>query len=305
MFSPQAVRVVHNNVNDDSSFLELFYLSTSFKPSLKYYESTNELEEIEKEDDFIFAHFKDGVVYFRIPQFNLTQIFYQRSVDDKSMRICELWESWFNCIQRLQTNQSLKGVVIDVRKNPGGSSSDFQYVLGALINGNNDKGKTHLIGYFREKTGIGRYDYSQLSSFLTPIYNKEHVVVDVPIIVLVNNLSVSMAEMICLSAKQLTNGYTIGTRTFGAFSPSSNSYAITYAGNVGDPTLASDKEELSYFAPFYIDIPTYAFLSLDKQVIDGIGIEPDEEIFLDWEEHLTSGKDNQLDRALEYIRTGK
>ena len=306
-FTPQAKRVVESISYDYSSFAELFYLSTFFKPSLKYYESTNELLEVEKEDDYIFAHFNDGVVYFRIPQFNLTQIFSQRNVDDKSMRIYGLWKSWFNCIQRLQTNNTLKGVVIDLRNNPGGLASDFQYVLGALINGNNDKGKSHFIGYFREKTGIGRYDYSCLYKCSFPIFDKEHVVVDVPIVVLVNNLTGSMAEMVCLSAKQLINGYTIGTRTFGAYSPSvsDNSYAFTYAGNVGDPSLATDEERLSYFAPFYIDIPTYAFLSLDKQVIDGMGVEPDDEVHLDWKKHSEFGVDYQIDRALEYIRTGK
>lgn len=94
------------------------------------------------------------------------------------------------------------------------------------------------------------------------------------------------------------------TKTYGAFSPLiDGSYAITYAGNVGDPSLADSKEKISYFAPFYIRLPAAAFLSLDKKFIDGTGVEPNEVVRLDYEKHKARGKDNQLDRALEYIRT--
>ena len=111
-----------------------------------------------------------------------------------------------------------------------------------------------------------------------------------------------MAEITCLAAKQLKNGYVIGTKTLGAFSPSlDNSYAISYAGNVGDPALAGD-DKTSYFAPFFIDIPTSAFLSLDNQVVDGSGIIPNEIIHIDRLSHLLFDEDAQLNRALEYIR---
>lgn len=306
IISPQIVRVVQNIVYNDASFVELFYLVGLFKPSLNYYENKNELDELLQEDDYIFARFKDDVVYLRLPQFNLTQSFEARGYDDKNDRIYKLWNNWFNCIQRLQSNNALKGIIIDLRNNKGGKSSDYQYVLGALLYGDIFDGQYRKIGYLRDKSGIGRFDFSQLYPLAMPIYSKQHVAVEVPIIVLANTISASMAEITCLSAKQLKNGYVIGTETYGAYSPSlDNSYAFTYAGNVGDPSLADTEEKLSYFAPFFIDIPTSAFLSLDEQVMDGTGIEPNEIIHLDYSEHQQSGKDNQLDRALEYIRTGK
>ena len=256
-----------------------------------------------EDEDFIFSRFKDGIVYLRIPLFNLTQAFLTREVNEKSDNICKLWESWYDCVQKLCSDGTLKGIIIDVRNNPGGTSNDYQYVLGALHYGNETYGgQRHQIGYLREKSGIGRHDFSRLQPFTLPVYEKEHKAIESPIVVLSNGISASMAEITCLAAKQLNNGYVIGTKTYGAFSPSlDNSYAITYSGNVGDPALAGD-EKTSYFAPFFIDIPTSAFLSLDNQFVEGSGIIPNEIVHLDWNSHLMLGKDAQLNRALEYIR---
>lgn len=303
VIAPQITRFVEDNIDSLSTVLELYYLLTSFKPTLKYYERNNEIEEMVEEEDFIFSRFKDGIAYLRIPIFSLTQAFLKREVDEKEDRICKLWESWYDCIQRLCSEGSLKGIIIDVRNNPGGTSNDYQYVLGALHYGNETYGsQRHQIGYLREKSGIGRHDFSRLQPFTLPIYEKEHKAIESPIVVLSNVISASMAEITCLAAKQLKNGYVIGTKTYGALSPSlDNSYSITYSGNVGDPALAGD-EKTSYFAPFFIDIPTSAFLSLDNQVIDGTGIVPNEIVHIDWKSHMLLDEDAQLNRALEYIR---
>ena len=300
--SPQVIRVVKNS----SGIIELYYLVTSFKPTLKYYDDNEELKEFAQEKEYIFACFKDGIVYFRLPIFNLTQTFEERSLDESKERIYKIWESWFNCIKNLHASNYLKGVIIDVRNNTGGSSYDYQHVLGALHNGDSEfSGQHHKIGYLREKSGVGRLDFSRLQPFTLPV-GKEHISIEVPIVILANDISASMAEITCLSAKQLKNGYVIGTKTYGAFSPSvDNYYAITYAGNVGDPSLAESEEKISYFAPFFIDIPTSAFLSLDNQFVDGAGVEPDEIVPLNHLEHRFLGKDNQLDKALEYIRSTK
>lgn len=279
-------------------------------PTLKYYNSKGDLVEFIQEGYYIFAQFKGGIAYFRLPEFNLIQTFKERNHNKSKDKIYQLWESWFNCIQNLQSTNSLNGIIIDLRTNDGGNELDYQYVLGALHNGNSDNGRAHKFGYHREKSGIGRLDFFKPVPWFLPIYGKEHVVVEAPIVVLVNGHTHSMAEITSLSAKQLKNGYVIGTKTFGAFSPSSeitdsndSNVKTYYAGDVGDPSLADEEEKDSYFAPFFIKIPSFAFLSLEKQVLEGIGVEPDEIVHLDQNEHSKSGKDNQLDRALEYIRT--
>lgn len=162
------------------------------------------------------------------------------------------------------------------------------------------------IGYLREKSGIGRLDYSVLQNFVMPVYQYSHASIDAPVVILANNYSASASEIICIAAKQMKNGYVIGTQTYGAFSPSADaSYAISYAGNVGDPALASSQEASSYFAPFFIDLPSSAFLSLEKKVIEGVGIEPNEYVIMDWTKISATKQDTQLDRALEFIRNRK
>lgn len=283
---PQIENDVDNIDPSESVYLDLSFMSRE------------DFTEYVAAEYYAYAQFKDDIVYLKLPKFNLKDTFKERDSNESKDRICKLWESWFNCIQSLQSTGSLKGIIIDLRNNPGGSANDYQYVLGALHNGNYDNGRSHQVGYLREKSGIGRLDFSVLYPDVYPVYAKEHVTVEAPIVVLANGNSASMAEITTLSAKQLKNGYVIGTKTYGAFSPLLEAvYAFTYAGSVGDVSL--------YFAPFFIKIPRAAYLSLDGQFMDGVGVEPNEIVRLDYSELRNNRKDNQLDRALEYIRTKK
>lgn len=281
---------------------ELAYLEHDFEPSLDYYVENGEIEELSEDLAFfsgnhIYGKFKDEIVYYRLPEFNLTEIFEKKEKSYYKSKY-QIWECWFKTIQELHQENSLKGIIIDLRNNSGGSSADFQYVLGALLGGNitEDERKYQQVGFLRQKTGIARLDYSSLIPFWFDIYEDTHVHVEVPIVVLVNDLCLSMSEQTCLAAKQLKNGYVIGTKTGGGFSPIiPYSDRMSFVGSVGDLELKS--------APFYIYIPDAAFFSMDKEIIEGHGIEPDETVCLDWSSHETTGKDNQLDRALEYLRS--
>lgn len=282
---------------------ELAYLAHDFEPSLDYYVENGEIEEWSEEinslyygNNYIYGKFRDGIVYYRLPEFNLTENF--EKAGDYYKRVYQVWECWFKTIQDLHLKNSLKGVIIDLRNNDGGSSADFQYVLGALLEGNMtiNEGKYQQVGFLRQKTGIARLDYSSLIPFCFEIYGGAHVYVEAPIVVLVNDLCLSMSEQVCFAAKQLKNGYIIGTKTGGGFSPIIHySDRMSFVGSVGDLELVS--------APFYIYIPDAAFFSMNKEIIEGHGIEPNETVCLDWFSHETTGKDNQLDRALEYLRT--
>lgn len=283
--------------NNTSRQMELNYLERYFEPSLEYYIKNEDIEEWSEEDNYIYGKFRDGIVFFGLPEFNLTDIFEEKEGFESFEKIYQIWECWFKSIQELHQKNSLKGVIIDLRNNLGGDALDFQYVLGALLEGNysSDEKKYQHIGYQRQKSGIARLDYSSLFKSCLEIYKYAHVYVEAPIVVLVNDFSASMSEITCLATKQLANGYVIGTQTFGAFSPSSrNDEQMSFVGSVGDLELNT--------APFYIHIPDAAFLTLDKEIIEGYGVEPNETICLDWSSHKTTGKDNQLDRALEYIR---
>jgi len=117
-------------------------------------------------------------------------------------------------------------------------------------------------------------------------------------VVLCNCNSVSMAEMTSMGAKVLENGTLIGTRTWGGFSAlsSNENYSNNYAGYVG----------IQNVTPVFCYIPQeVTFSILDGKIVEGRGVEPDIEVPMDFDAwNKGNGPDNQLDRALQFIRTG-
>jgi len=127
---------------------------------------------------------------------------------------------------------------------------------------------------------------------------EDHEVVDdVPVAVLANSYSVSMSEMTSLSSKRMENARLIGRRTFGGLcSLTSNAdFESNYTGHIG----------VKGKTPVYVYLPAIAIFDMDKHALEGIGVEPDIEVGLDTEMFALKGIDAQLERALEYVRTGK
>ena len=203
------------------------------------------------------------------------------------------WNSWFSAIQELKKAGNLGGVIIDVRSNGGGMLNDYQYVLGALL----PSGGHHMADA-RFKRGLGRFDYSPIMPQKMPTMKAEHETVTEPIVVLCNCSSVSMAEMTSMGAKVLENGTLIGTRTWGGFSSlsSNENYSNNYAGYVG----------IQNVTPVFCYIPQeVTFSILDGKIVEGHGVEPDIEVSMDFDAwNKGNGSDSQLDRALQFIRTG-
>ena len=203
------------------------------------------------------------------------------------------WNSWFSAIQELKKAGNLGGVIIDVRSNGGGMLNDYQYVLGALL----PSGGHHMADA-RFKRGPGRFDYSPIMPQTMPTMKAEHETVTEPIVVLCNCNSVSMAEMTSMGAKVLENGTLIGTRTWGGFSSlsSNENYSNNYAGYVG----------IQNVTPVFCYIPQeVTFSILDGKIVEGHGVEPDIEVSMDFDAwNKGNGSDSQLDRALQFIRTG-
>lgn len=204
-----------------------------------------------------------------------------------------IWSGWFGAIQELHKSGELGGVIIDIRSNGGGMLWDYQYVLGALV----PSGGYHVTDA-RFKRGPGRFDYSPIMPQTMPTLEEEHETVTEPVVVLCNCNSVSMAEMTTMGVKVLENGTVIGTRTWGGCSAlsSSESYSQNYAGYVG----------IENVTPVYCYIPQeVTFSILDGKILEGRGIEPDIEVAMDFDTwNKGKGPDSQLDRALQFIRTG-
>ena len=207
--------------------------------------------------------------------------------------IRDTWDGWFSAIQELHRSGELGGVIIDIRSNGGGMMTDYQFVLCALLPSGG-----HYSLNARFKRGPGRFDYSPIMPQTMPTMETEHETITEPIVVLCNCNSVSMAELTSMGAKVLENGTLIGTRTWGGCSALSSSayYSQNYAGHVG----------IEKVTPVYCYIPQeVTFSLLDGKILEGRGIEPDIEVAMDFEAwNKGKGPDSQLDRALQFIRTG-
>lgn len=158
--------------------------------------------------------------------------------------------------------QGMKGLILDLRANPGGNLSAVVEIAQQLL----PKG---LIVYTEDRGG-NRTEYScdGMKCF------------DRPLVVLVNGYSASASEILAGAIKDYGIGKLIGTTTFGK-------------GIVQRVISLSDGTALkltvsSYFTP-------------NGNNIHGIGIEPDEVYEFDGERYYDDGYDNQLEHAKEVI----
>ena len=244
----------------------------------------------------------DGVAYLYMSNFALSPYLVKefgyfdsasQTVLAQNQEIVDVWNNWFEQIQEMKKNGTLKGVIIDVRSNGGGYVSDFTFVLGALL----PQDSKLQTGYRREKSGVGRYDYGPLLPNELQALSSPHEAITEPIVVLTNCLSVSMSEMTALGAKTLSNARVVGKRSWGATGTLSDDpkyYSVFYAGCIGEQNVT----------PVYIYLPMCALFSMDNKSYEGVGIEPDIEVDFDLDLFCTTGCDTQLERALQYIENG-
>lgn len=248
--------------------------------------------------DIQFMLFDPGIAYFHCTGFYLGQYLKGKLMASEcqkimTQRVSAVWNEWFSAIQDLHKEGKLKGVVIDLRGNTGGYSSDYAYVLGALLPSGG-----HNVSSARFKSGVGRLDYSPLTPNHFPTMQAEHAVITEPVVVLANSKTVSMAENTCLGAKAMDNAVVMGGNTWGGLSlllSDPEYYSFTYASSIG----------VSGETPFYAYIPISSTISDELGILEGVGVTPDIPIALDANLFEATGRDNQLERALQYIRTGE
>lgn len=161
--------------------------------------------------------------------------------------------------------QGMKGLILDLRANPGGNLSAVVEISRQLL----PKG---LIVYTEDRDG-NRTEYSCDG---TKKFDK-------PLIVLVNGYSASASEILAGAIKDYGIGELIGTTTFGKG-------IVQRVISLSDGT-AVKLTVSSYFTP-------------KGNNIHGIGIEPDEVYEFDGDRYYDDGYDNQLEHAKE-VMAGK
>jgi hypothetical protein len=201
-------------------------------------------------------------------------------------------------------NDSVVGIIIDLRGNGGGSVADLAPLIGSLAQ------TPTLVGYTRVKEGYGRLDYSAWSESWVDCPKNMHLKKAKPIVVLADIHSVSCAELATMLIKALPNGTFIGERTYGAIGGlysgnATNIYHdLFYSGCFGDNEyFENGPDPYKNIFSYYVYTSTFHMVDSDHGDVEGIGVQPDIEIR--YNKHLLeSGTDNQLDRAIRFLRVG-
>ena len=157
--------------------------------------------------------------------------------------------------------QGMKGLIIDLRGNPGGSVTSVCAVAEHLL-------PEGLIFYMEDKDG-NRTEYTC-----------EGADFDLPLVVLVNEYSASAAEILSGAIKDSGIGKLVGKKTFGK-------------GIVQDVISLQDGSAIK------LTIANY--YTRGGNDIHLKGIEPDVEVELDADAYLEDKTDTQLDKAVEMI----
>jgi carboxyl-terminal processing protease len=186
----------------------------------------------------------DGIGYLQITEFD------DVTPDQFIEGMAELRES------------NIKGLIIDLRSNPGGSLQAVCEIARQLL-------PQGTIVYTVDRDG-NREDYT---------CDGEHEI-DIPVVVLVNKYSASASEILSGALKDYNKAKLVGTTTYGKG-------IVQRIFDLKDGT-AIKLTVSSYFTPNGVNI-------------HGVGIEPDVEVEFDADAYSEDKTDNQLNKAVEVI----
>ncbi len=140
-------------------------------------------------------------------------------------------------IRKLRTGRTLRGVILDVRNNGGGSPAEVATLVGAFVHGKN-------IGYLCAVNG---------SCDPMPTDNSERLL-HLRLVVLTNGNCGSGCDNFSAAVKDLKIGTLVGTRT---------------SGDVAGPALEYQLSDNSM-----LELPAQYYLGPDREEVDGIGVAP-------------------------------
>ena len=159
--------------------------------------------------------------------------------------------------------QGMKGMILDLRGNPGGDVDIAVSIAKQLI-------PEGLIFYYEDKNG-NRTEYE----------TDGEDALGLPIIVLVNGGSASASEILSGAIQDSGAGILLGTQTYGKG-------IVQSVMDLNDGTA--------------VKITIAKYYTRNGHDIHGIGITPDVELEFDSESYQADETDNQLDKAIELMR---
>lgn len=156
----------------------------------------------------------------------------------------------------------MKGLILDLRSNPGGDLAAVVDVARRIL-------PEGMIVYTEDKAG-NRNEYTCDGEFE----------LEVPLVVLVNEYSASASEILAGAIKDYNKGTLIGTTTYGKG-------IVQRINRLQDGTA--------------LKLTVSAYYTPSGQNIHGIGVEPDIELEYDYELAEEQGIDNQIEKAIEIL----
>jgi carboxyl-terminal processing protease len=217
--------------------------------------------------------FDNSILYFSCNMFELKSSYI--AANDNGIK--QVLNYFF---AKLANPTGLKGVIIDVRGNPGGDVRDLNFLLGSMIS------SPLTFGYTRYKSGNGRLDYTPWApAIITPQAGAKGL--NIPVVALADAWSVSLAELTTMAIHTMPNGKFIGETTWGANGPISSNQNF----NGGQFTVAD-------FLSVYTSSSEFKYLN--GNIYEGKGFPPD--IYVPYDEAtLMQGHDPAFEAAIRDI----
>jgi hypothetical protein len=189
-----------------------------------------------------------------------------------------------------------KGLIFDVRGNSGGRTADMEYLISPLLTQ-----KLHFANT-RNKKNEGRLSYTPWIPYT--VYPEKSIpnAGKIPVVALINDYSISCAELLALAVKVMPHGYLVGTRTWGATGPRIGD-DYPNALNDGGFTVGLSREG-------FLKVVQAGYQTRGKNFenYEGIGVEPHQYVPFSQNEFTNNGiydgngYDRQLEAAIDHIK---
>jgi carboxyl-terminal processing protease len=167
-------------------------------------------------------------------------------------------------VASLHLGNHLRGVILDLRDNPGGSPDGVSQLLGAFVH---DKILGYLVDGEGKRTALTTTD-------TVPLLHQ-------PLVVLTNRRCASACEELAGAVKDLGIGKLVGTRTAGAIAGVASGYFLNDGSTLG--------------------ITMQFGLGAKGEKLDGIGVAPDYLLPLTAQD-LSAGHDPDIEKAMSLLR---
>lgn len=173
----------------------------------------------------------------------------------------ETEKEWNKAVTEIKGDNGIKGLILDLRNNPGGYLSGAVYIGSEFL----DKGKTVVV---QENANGTKQNY---------IVERDASLIDIPMVVLINKGSASASEIVSGALSDYKRAKLVGEKTFGKGSVQE---AQDLPGGSG------------------LHVTTAKWLLPYGKWINGTGIEPDIKVEMD---EKNPEKDPQLEKAIEIL----